>query len=591
VTQLGRWLTTGAALIVAVFFAAPAVAQVDVHVSLSSDTVEVGEVVELTVVVTGAMLGVEAPRVPQIDYLRVVSTASQNNINFVNGRTERTTVFIYGLRASREGAYTIPPLVVPVGDATYNTRALALTVRPSTSTSPRPPDVAPPSSGQPDFGFPRQDDVAPGTPAREINAITEVDNRTPWAGEQITLTLKFLQAHTLRLMGNAEYEPPSSEGLIAEPLPDEPQHSAVIDGVTYEVATRKTALIAPAPGEYTIGPAKISFRRGFMTADEIITTEPITLNVRPLPSAGRPPDFSGAVGRIQLAMSLATNEVRVGEAASLRLEISGTGDLRQIEPPEVSVEGDASVYQSGEERQIAPRQTSDGYAIGGRVTFDYLIMPRSAGTLTLNPVVVHYFDPDAARYQSAMTSSATITVMPGEAGETTAEPGGAELRYIKENDLALISDAPITSRLWFWVLQAVPLLGLGWALRERAERLRRERDPRYRRRVEAARRAHRLLAAIDPADTPSEICRRADEALAEYIADRTGIAAAGVTPEAARELLVEAGATEDLAERARDLLRQLRAGAYAPGAAGALRHGESVEATRSLIAAIEEVLR
>lgn len=564
--------------------AMPVAAEVDVHASLSRDTVEVGETVELTVAVTGAMLGVEAPQLPQIDYLSVVSTASQNNIQFVNGDMQRTTVFIFTLRASRAGTYTIPRMDVPVGDETYTTQALTLRVQPSASAPP-----APPSAGQPDFSVPGGEPGGSAEPPKKIDAFTEVDDPNPWVGEQITLTLTFLQAHTLHLIGNAEYQPPSTEGLVAEPLPDEPQQSRVINGVTYEVATRRTALIAPAPGQYTIGPATITYRSGF--ADETITTDPITINVRPLPTAGRPEDFSGAVGSVQLGMSLSTTEVRVGEAVSLRLEVNGTGDLRQIEPPKVTVEGDARVYQSGEDRQIGPQQTADGYAIGGRVSFDYLIMPRSAGTLTLKPIVLNYFNPDVERYQSAQTSSATITVRPGEAGETIAAPTGEELRYIKEDGLALRSSAPVTSRGWFWALQALPLLGLGWALRERAERLRRERDPRYRRRVEAARSALRSLRAIDAREAPPEVYHQVDEVIAEYIAARTGGAAAAITPESARERLLEAGAGEDLADRAHDLLRRLRAGAYAPGASDAPAPREALEEARALVSAVEEALR
>lgn len=572
--------------------AAPVFAQVDIDASLSREIVELGETVELTVAITGAVLGIEPPRVPQIDYLRVTSTASSTNIEFANGDMRRTTVFSYELTPSREGTYTILPMEVAVGDDTYTTRALSLRVVGSAAApAPPPPAGTVPGAGQPDLSIGDLPPEQPAEPLKKIDATTEVDDRTPWVGEQVTLTLKFYQAHTLRLMGNAEYEPPSTEGLVAEPLPEEPQRSEVIDGLTYEVASRKTSLIAPAPGEYTIGPATITFRRSLMQGEETIRTDPITLKVRPLPAQGRPADFSGAVGSIDLGMSLGTNEVKVGEAVSLRLEISGTGDLRQIEPPTVEVDGDARVYQSGEDRQIGPRQTADGYAIGGRVTFDYLIMPQSAGALGLKPVVVHYFDPSVARYKSAQTSPATITVHPGEAGETIAAPSGDELRYIKEDDLALRSTAPITSGSWFWALQALPLLALGWALRERSERIRRERDPRYRRRVEAARNARSALNAVSGAADPADIYHQVDEIVSEYIAGRIGGSAAAVSPDTAYERLTSEGVDEQVASDARDLLLRLRAGAYAPGASEVPSPDEALDRARDLVHAIEEALR
>ncbi|MFW5866511.1 MAG: BatD family protein [Armatimonadota bacterium] len=583
-SALRQRAAVAAVVVLGVLLVAPAAAQVDVQASLNRETVEVGETVELTVVVTGAVLGIDAPRIPQIDSLPVTSTASSTNIEFVGGDMQRTTVFSYELRAGREGTYTIPPLSVPVGDDTYTTPALSLRVHSATGTSPPPPS-------QPQFDIDDEPTDQPTEPVREIDAVTEVDDRTPWVGEQVTLTLKFLQAHTLRLMGNVEYEPPSTEGLVAEPLPDEAQRTQVIDGVRYEVATRKTSLIAPAPGEYTIGPATITFRRSFMQGSETLETEPITLNVRPLPRAGRPADFSGAVGSIQLETSLSATEVQVGEAVPLRLEMTGTGDLRQIEPPEVSVEGDARVYQSGEDREIGPQPTADGYQIGGRVAFDYLIMPRSPGELRIKPIVMHYFEPEVERYQSARTSAATVSVLPGEAGETTAPSAGEELRYISESGLAVRSSAPVTSHAWFWALQALPLLGLGWALRERSERLRRERDPRYRRRVEAARKARRALGAVDPASEAADVYHRVDEVIAEYIAARTGGAAAAISPETAYERLIEEGADPERAGHARDLLRRVRAGAYAPGASEAPDPAEAIAQARALVDALEGELR
>ncbi|MFW6438033.1 MAG: hypothetical protein ACOCZ7_03370, partial [Armatimonadota bacterium] len=274
-----------------------------------------------------------------------------------------------------------------------------------------------------------------------------------------------------------------------------------------------------------------------------------------------------------------------------RLEMRGTGDLRQIEPPEVSVEGDVRVYQSGEDREIGPQPTADGYQIGGRVAFDYLIMPRAPGELRIKPIVVHYFNPDVSRYQSAQTSAATVNVRPGEAGETVPASTGGELRYIKETDLAVRSRVPVTSRPWFWALQALPVLGLGWALRERSERLRRERDPRYRRRVEAARHARRNLSAISAADDASDVYHRVDEALAEYVAARTGAAAATISPASAYERLVDEGVAEADAARARDLLSRVRAGAYAPGASQAPAPKSAIDEARALIDLLEEALR
>ncbi len=595
-TRIGWKLTLALSMLGAFAIASSAVAEVDVHASLSRETVEVDQTVQLTVVVTGVTHGVEEPQLPRIDYLRVVSRSSRRNVQLINGDLQSTIAWEYRLHPSREGTYTVPGISVNIQDQVYTTDPMTLTVVAPKSPLPsspsnqvRPPDAAPGRPGPPDSQMPTEQ---PGDARMGPVAIrTQVDTRTPWVGEQVTLTLRFMQAHSVHLLGNAEYDPADTEGLVAEPLPEEAQHTETIDGVPYEIITRRTALIAPAPGEYTIGPATVTFRRGFMHDEETLSTDPITLNVRPLPKEGRPEGFTGVVGRLQLGMSLPNTEVKVGEATSLKLTVRGTGDLRRLSPPEVPVEGDARVYQSGQQQRIGPQDTPRGPKIGGSVEFEYLIMPRSEGPLTVEPIVLDYFDPEVDRYQFARTSSATITVLPGEGGQAPAQPSGEQLRYIKDTGLALTSSEPITSRLWFWAIQLVPLLALGWALRVRAERLRREADPRYRRHMEAARNARAALGRIQATDDPAEVYRRVDEVMAQYIAAKTDASASEISPEAARARLIEAGADEPPADQAARLLERLRAGAYAPGSSQALDPGEALRDARSLVDDLEEALR
>ena len=129
--------------VAAALAATPAFAEVDVHASLNRETIAMGESAELTVAISGrALLGIEPPRIPPIDYLSVVSTSSRNTVQFTNGRSTTTAIFVYGLRASREGTYTIPPLEVEVGDDMYTTQAMELRVVPSGIPSTTPPAVS-----------------------------------------------------------------------------------------------------------------------------------------------------------------------------------------------------------------------------------------------------------------------------------------------------------------------------------------------------------------------------------------------------------------------------------------------------------------
>ncbi|MEA3400857.1 MAG: BatD family protein [Armatimonadota bacterium] len=572
------------ALVIVALTAAPAAAEVDVHASLNRESAAVGETVELTVAITGAVSGVTRPEIPSVEGIEVVGSSSQQNITFANGQVSSINSYVFRLRPTREGTFTIPGIEVQIGGEVYTTTPLTLTVSggsrrptpaPSAPTSPMPPDVQP---------------AAPET-GDDIFATTEVDDRTPYVGQQVTLTLTFYQSHRVRLLSNPEYTPPETEGLVAEPLPSGEQISRSIDGVPYEIITRRTALIAPAAGEYTIGPATITYMRSYLGGEETITTDPITLEVRDLPGAGRPEGFSGLVGRFHAELSADTDRVRVGGAAAVRLTVTGTGNLRQLEAPELPLRGRARLYQSSEQRRIGPQPSGDGHAIGGSVALEYLVMPEEPGTVTLGPVTLHYFNPQTERYEAAVTSEVALTVLPASGSAGASRPEAGEIRYIKTHELGLRSRPPVTASAWFWLLQLAPVAGLGWALGRRSETLRRARDPQYRRFVEAESRARRVLRALDGAASTEELYDAADEILTEYIAAKTGVAAASLGPEEARELLASAGVDKAAASEAGELLEQLRAGLYAPGSSRAPSSGELRERLSELIEAIEAALR
>ncbi len=579
----------GYALLVCTLATGRAGAEVDVHASLSRDTVAVGEPVELNIAVTGAIGRVTAPEVPPMDYLQVVSSGSQQNISFVNGRMSSTNTYTFRLVASREGTYTIPSIEVRAAGQVFTTRPLTLTVTGRSSTSPPTPAQPGPSGAPP----PAPDEAVPAEepPREDVFVKLDVDNDRPWVGQQVTMSLRFYQSMSVRLMGSAEYSPPSTEGLVAEPLPDPPVTTVDLGGQPYRVIERRTALFAPTPGEYTIGPASIDLIRSYVSGEETITTEPITLHVRPLPQAGRSDAFSGVVGQLHAVLTTTTDSVRVGDAVTVRLEVTGTGDIRQLEAPELMCD-DARVYPSGQQRQVGPQRVGADEVIGGTVVFEYLVMPARAGELTIRPVEIDYFNPDTERYERARTSALSLHVLPGEGGETSLRPEGGEIRYLKEDQLGLRSRTPITSSTWFWLIQLLPLAGLGWALTRHRELLRRAADPRYRRFTEAAAVVRRQLGAISPAaGTPREVYQRADAALTQYLAAKTGAAPASFSPDDARRLLPMAGCPEDLAARAEEMLSVLRAGVYAPGASSQLPVDEVQARLRALIDEIEAALR
>lgn len=559
-----------------------AVAAVDVFASLNADTVAVGETVELTVVVTGTVRGIGEPELPDLDPLVVMSRSSRKNWTFGGGRTSSTVQYIYELQSHREGTFTIAPITVIAGEQALSTRPLTLTVTAATRPTPAPlpstePETVP--SAPPTGAWPTE----------PVTATTELDNDEPYVGEQVTLSFKLY--HRVNPAG-VQYSPPSTEGLVAEALPDIPERQEEIGDYVYGVVERETALFGPAPGEYTIGPAQVDYSLGFFDRERIIRTEPITLKVRALPRAGRPAGFSGAVGQVTASLDTDKTQAKAGEALTARLRIEGTGNLRQLEAPDLTVSGGCKWYSSGEQRRIEPREVDGRQLLGGTVTFEYLLVPQQEGTLRIEPVKVHYFDPVKKRYATATTGAAQVRVLKGLVEEIGAEQGPEDIRYIKVRGGALRARPPVTASWWYWVAQLVPLLGLAAVVRQRGLRLRLEADPKHRRFVQALGRAERRLTDLSRRHREvTGTCEALDEVLTDYVADKLGVAASSLSPEAAERALAEAGAPEDPGRDVGQSLRTLRAGRFAPGAAGQGESDELVRTVRKLITDVERGLQ
>jgi len=111
-----------------VLAASAAWAAADVAARLSRNTVAIGDTVELTIVVTGAVSGVGQPELPYLDGLAVISQSSNQTVSLGGGGVTAIMQYTYVLRAEREGSVTVPAIAVQVGRQTLKTTPLTLTV-------------------------------------------------------------------------------------------------------------------------------------------------------------------------------------------------------------------------------------------------------------------------------------------------------------------------------------------------------------------------------------------------------------------------------------------------------------------------------
>lgn len=557
--------------------------EVQVHVDNPRPAAD--DVVRLTYAFTGPGVGgnLRAPAELPLTNLVVVggpNTATQ--FSFINGQFSRSSSLTWFLRPSGPGPAEIGETTFRVGEKEVTAGAYLLEVGPAR----RPPGVGPASPRAEEDPFGRMP-LRPGTrraavdrdpPALEplVAFVTTPSRETAYVGEEVTITYELVTE--AEPQGIEYVEAPQFPGLWAEDLerPERPQgRRDTWEGrpVARYTLLRK-AVSGLTPGTVTIPPARIRigvrlaldpFGDPFSVLRPRVLereTRPLTLKVLPIPGRA---DFRGPVGQFGVTASVDRKTVPVGEAVTLKVRLSGSGNLRTAtETPRVAIPG-VKVYPPSS-RNLPARGAAKG---GASAEWDFVLVPSEPGPLVLPPVAFEVFDTTEKRIVLRQSESIHLRVEPAPAEAVaaagalpTAPPGaggGSEATTTLPGLPPTPTPAPSVRELAqqtvavpLWALLAVPGLlvaagGAALALRRRAHAL----GP-----------AEALLVP-EPGETKERAAARVERAVREHLARRTG-AGETVSSSALIDELASRGVAPALREELRQLLAQADFLRFAP---------------------------
>lgn len=559
---------------------AAAVAQPSVTVRVDSTAVRTGEPFALYVAASGERVG--RPVIPHVEGLvinRTPSGTSQSTqIQFINGRasTNQVNEWTYFATAKRDGEIVIPPITVKIDGKDISSNELRITA----SAAPPPQAIPAPQQRPGGRGRPRQTTQAPPPqPQQPANEPTwddvviiecDVDKRRVYQGEPVVLTLSIWELQlwglTVRYTGPRNLTMPSSEGFYAT-TPQRVDRSAQRKGFDYQVVEHTQRLYPMRSGKLQIdswaweGVASAITQLGPQSHSYQLATPSIAVDVQPLPEP--PPDFSGAVGRFRIQAQLKGQTVEQGVPTDLVLRIDGEGNPDAIAAPALPALPWAHI--SGPATQVQSQDQSGASFIK---EFSYSLTPLEAGEFTIPPTQLCYFDPAAESYKTDATREIKLTARPGQAPTLAqAEPAPAapagtaaeeNIRSIRVGRTRLRTGTQSNLVSTATVI-APPALWCGFLVFMR--RLRRlQTDERYARdyyaRSKSRKRLNRMANSAEPVQ---ELYR----ALVDFLADKYGVTAAGMTSSDARQLLESHGTPEDLILNVDRVLRACERDAYA----------------------------
>lgn len=149
--------------------------------------------------------------------------------------------------------------------------------------------------------------------------------------------------------------------------------------------------------------------QGLETHKLALQSNPLTILVKPLPDAGKPDNFKGAVGQFTLEAKLVADHFSTDETGGLVLSLSGKGNLQLVTAPEISW----PAGMDGFEPKVTDDLDKTSIPVSGRKLIEYAFTVSKAGNYTIPPIRFSYFDPREAKYRTAETSPLSFTVTPG----------------------------------------------------------------------------------------------------------------------------------------------------------------------------------
>jgi BatD DUF11 like domain len=424
----------------------------ELEASVDHDRVSVGD--EVTYVLRATSRSSEPMKlsIAPLNGFEVVSRSERTEVSFSTGPV-RLTVLEIRLRALRPGRWQIGPARAIQGRESGEAAAIVVDVAPSSTVAtpalnPRLGHLLgkapPPPRGKPA--------VALVVSADTVNVGAQVDVVTAaWFPRDLRVQLR--RPPTL--------QPPVIDGVWSYPqaAPSGIAATRNIGGNEYDLFVAHQVVFPLLPGTVAIPSATLKYSTPlalqFFSQEErfALSSLPETLVVQPLPASGRPSAFAGAVGAgLRLERRIVPPTVQAGEGVAVELVLSGEGNTALWPPPELKWPVAARAYVDRVEEEV----TMVEGRLGGTKTFRYLVVPDSAGPLSIPAVRYPYYDLVTRDYRVASVAAASLPVAAGSepAGNAALPPP-----LLEKSTPSLAWRAVHAVPRWFWLgLFVVPPL-------------------------------------------------------------------------------------------------------------------------------------
>lgn len=578
--------------------------------------VVVGRPFQITYTVNQRSRDLRAPEFSDFDVLSGPYTSTSSSTSFVNGK--RTSSFeqtyTYMLMAQRAGTFTIGPATVKVDGENVQSNGVRIEVLPEDQQAS--PSSQPAQTSQSTQTSSSSSASSENIFVRTIASKTKVHEQEALL---VTYKLYFANVDVTQLTNNTKL--PEFTGFLKQDLEQgeiqtELEH---YNGRNYQTAVLYRTILYPQhSGDISIDPAKFEavlrvqtqqrprsifddFFGSYTNVTKMLTAPGVTIHVSALPG-GKPAGFSGGVGKFTLTPSISQTELQTNDAVTIKLDISGTGNMKLLKTPAIDWPEGFEPYDP----KVTNNFKTTTAGVSGTKSIEYLAIPRSAGEYTIPAVNFSYFDIDEKAYKTLSTPEYTIRVKRGAGSEhAEGETEGQVISYTHKEDIKQLGsdiryintkepeagnyELKIKNYGLLWLWYAVPLLiaiVLLIVLRKQIKEAADINRVRYKRANKVAQKRLKAAAAALKANDKNTFYAAIETAAWSYLSDRLSIPTADLNKENIASLLAQKGVSEALINDVMNVLSTAEFARYAPSTDHAM--DDLYTATTNLINNLED---
>ena len=405
--------------------------------------------------------------------------------SWINGVRSYSKIYSYFLAPKNQGRFNIKQATIEIDGEIYKTQVVTIEVTKAVDK-------------------PKDENDADYIASQNIHLVAEVSKDNPYLNEAITVVYKlYVSTDTgvsnWREIDNPRYNDFWSQNIDIKGLKVQ---NGTYNGEEYRyVVLRKTVLYPQKSGKLEIEPLSLDVtvdvptnKRDFFggrlmsQVHRTISAGSKTINVKPLPEAGKPLDFTGAVGDFKFNVITSKTELNASESLQAKVEVTGNGNLKLFQLPKLNLPSSLEVFEPEHSENI----TTNLDGMRGSISDSYTIVPQFKGKYPIPSITFSYFDLKTETYKRVSSGEIVVDVLEGPTNASTGDNtlasvnNGTKQQVVLSNDqFAFVKSNPNLTSIkpeyffkttWFWNSLLLPLLAIPLAIILRRKKEERDAD-------------------------------------------------------------------------------------------------------------------